>query len=300
METAHRTPEERFAHLAGYPYAPNYVDGLPGYEGLRAHYVDEGPLDARHVFLCLHGEPTWAYLYRRMIPEFLASGGRVIAPDYFGFGRSDKPADEGVYTFEFHRRFLIAFIEYLDLRGLTLVCQDWGGLLGLTLPMELPDRFDRLIVMNTMLGTGDGPLSEGFLGWRQWVRDNPDLAVGRLLKRACPHLTDDEAAAYEAPFPDSRYMAGVRRFPELVPDRPGAEGAAVSRRARGWWQEEWRGQSFMAIGMSDPVLGGPVMLGLHRHIRNCPPPYEMSDGGHFLQEWGDVVAREALAQFVRG
>ena len=300
METAHRTPEERFAHLAGYPYAPNYVDRLPGYEGLRTHYVDEGPSDAPHVFLCLHGEPTWAYLYRRMIPEFLTSGGRVIAPDYFGFGRSDKPAEEGVYTFEFHRRFLIAFIEYLDLRGLTLVCQDWGGLLGLTLPMELPDRFDRLIVMNTMLGTGDGPLSEGFLGWRQWVRDNPDLAVGRLLKRACPHLTDDEAAAYEAPFPDSRYMAGVRRFPELVPDRPGAEGAAVSRRARCWWQEEWRGQSFMAIGMSDPVLGGPVMLGLHRHIRNCPPPYEMSDGGHFLQEWGDVVAREALAQFARG
>jgi haloalkane dehalogenase len=300
MDTVHRTPDARFANLTGYPYSADYVEDLLGFEGLRAHYVDTGPADAEQVFLCLHGEPTWAYLYRRMIPLFQAAKGRVIAPDFFGFGRSDKPADENAYTFDFHRRFLVELIERLDLHNITLVCQDWGGVLGLTLPVDLPDRFTRLIVMNTMLGTGDEPLSKGFLAWRQWVRDNPDMAVGRLLRRSCPHLTEDEAAAYDAPFPGIEYLSGVRRFPELVPDRPDANGAGVSRRARCWWRNEWRGQAFMAVGMADPVLGGPVMSALRQNIRDCPPPFEISDGGHFLQEWGDVVAREALAAFSRG
>lgn len=300
MDTVHRTPDERFAGLAGYAYSPNYLEDLSGFEGLRAHYVDVGPPDAQHVFLCLHGEPTWTYLYRRMVPVFLAAGGRVVAPDKFGFGRSDKPGDERAYSFDFHRRFLFELIERLELRNITLVCQDWGGVLGLTLPVDLPGRFARLIVMNTMLGTGDEPLSQGFLAWRQWVREHPDMAVGRLLQCACPHLTDDEAAAYDAPFPDTRYLAGVRRFPELVPNNPEAEGAEVSRCAREWWRNEWQGQAFMAIGMADPVLGGSVMNALRQHIRDCPPAYEVPDGGHFLQEWGDVVAREALAAFARG
>ena len=300
MDTVNRTPDARFANLTGYTYSANYVDDLPMFEGLRAHYVDTGPADSEHVFLCLHGEPTWAYLYRRMIPLFVAAKGRVIAPDFFGFGRSDKPADENTYTFDFHRRYLVELIIRLDLNNITLVCQDWGGVLGLTLPVEFPERFSRLIIMNTMLGTGDEPLSKGFLAWRQWVRDNPDMAVGRLLKRSCPHLTEDEAAAYDAPFPGYEYLAGVRRFPELVPDRVEANGADVSRRARDWWRDEWRGQAFMAVGMADPVLGGPVMNTLHQNIRDCPPPFEIPDGGHFLQEWGDVVAREALAAFSRG
>ncbi|MBH64164.1 MAG: haloalkane dehalogenase [Alphaproteobacteria bacterium] len=300
MSLVHRTADGRFADLAGYAFAPNYIEDLPGFAGLRAHYLDEGPVDANDIFLCLHGEPTWAYLYRRMIPEFVNANGRVVVPDMFGFGRSDKPADEATYTFDFHRRYLLEFIDHLNLKNITLVCQDWGGLLGLTLPMDLPGRFIRLIVMNTMLGTGDEPLSKGFLAWRQWVRDNPDMAVGRLLKRACAHLNDQEAAAYDAPFPDSRFLAGVRRFPELVPDNPEADGAEVSRHARDWWRNEWRGQAFMAIGMADPVLGGPVMHGLREDIRDCPPPLEMADGGHFLQEWGVDVARAALAAFARG
>jgi haloalkane dehalogenase/tRNA(adenine34) deaminase len=286
-----RTPDERFAALPGFPFAPRYVEALPG---LRMHYLDEGSRAARHTFLCLHGQPTWAYLYRRMIPAFVASGARVVAPDLYGFGRSDKPWDEAWYTFTRHRDALAAVVERLDLRAVTLVCQDWGGILGLTLPMDMPDRFARLVVMNTALGTGDAPLGEGFLAWRAWSNKNPDMDVAKLLKRACPHLTDAEAAAYAAPYPDASFKAGVRRFPNLVPDSPGADGAALSRRAREWLRTEWRGPTFMAVGATDPVLGPPVMAALRAVIRGCPEPYVHPEAGHFVQEWGDVVAERAL------
>ena len=171
-----RTPDEAFENLPGYNFTPNYVDDLEGYEGLRAHYLDEGPVDAKHTFLCLHGEPTWSYLYRKMAPVFLEAGHRVVAPDFFGFGKSDKPTEDSVYTFNFHRNYLKALIERLDLRNITLVCQDWGGLLGLTLPMDYPDRFARMIVMNTTLAVGVLP-SEGFANWKAYAAANPDLDV---------------------------------------------------------------------------------------------------------------------------
>ena len=289
-----RTPDERFAVLPGFDWEPRYVEELPGYDGLRMHYVDAGPADASRVFLCLHGEPTWSYLYRRMIPVFADAGHRVVSPDWFGFGRSDKPVEEDVYTFDFHRGSAIALIESLDLHGITLVCQDWGGLIGLTLPMEVAERFDAMLIMNTALGTGDYELSPGFIAWRQWVRDTPDFPPARLLGRTCPHLTGAEAAAYDAPFPDAGYKAGVRRFPEMVPDHPDAEGAELSRRARDWLGSEWRGRSFIAVGAMDPVLGPPVMSALQKLIRDCPEPWIVDDGSHFLQEWGEPVARRAL------
>jgi haloalkane dehalogenase/tRNA(adenine34) deaminase len=286
-----RTPDVRFAALPGFPFAPRYVETLPG---LRMHYVDEGPRAAAHTFLCLHGQPTWAYLYRRMIPAFVGAGARVVAPDLYGFGRSDKPRDEAWYTFTRHRDALVAFVERLDLRSITLVCQDWGGILGLTLPMDMPDRFARLLVMNTTFGTGDAPLGEGFLAWRAWSNKNPDMDVAKLLKRACPHLTDAEAAAYAAPYPDTSFKAGVRRFPNLVPDSLDADGAALSRRARDWWRTRWRGAAFMAVGATDPVLGPPVMAELRAAIRGCPEPYVHPQAGHFVQEWGEEVVERAL------
>ena len=292
-----RTPDERFIDLPDFPDPPQYLEALKGYEGLRMHYVDNGPADAAHTFLCLHGEPTWSYLYRRMMPVFSAAGHRSVVPDFFGFGRSDKPVAEGVYTFDFHRNALMAFIERLDLRRITLVCQDWGGLLGLTLPMAMPERFDRLLIMNTTLGTGDHELSPGFRDWRQWVRQNPDLSPARLMQLTCPHLTAAECAAYDAPFPDARYKAGVRRFPEMVPDRPDAPGAALSRHARDWLQTSWSGPVFMAVGMKDPVLGPPVMAALRQCIAGCPEPYEHPQAGHFVQEWGEDIASRALAAF---
>ncbi len=257
-------------------------------------YLDEGA-QAAPVFLCLHGQPTWSYLYRRMIPHFLAAGGRVVAPDLYGFGRSDKPADDAIYTFDFHRNSLIALVRALDLNDVTLVVQDWGGLLGLTLPLESPERFSRLIVMNTALPTGDVPLAKGFLDWRAFCNSQPDLAVGRLLKRACPQLSSAEAAAYDAPYPDARHKAGVRRFPNLVPEFVDSPGAAIGRASREFWRHDWRGPSVMAIGMTDPVLGPPVMRGLHKDIRGCPPPLEFAEVGHFVQEWGEQVAPAVLA-----
>ena len=292
-----RTPEERFNNLDGFSFSPHYLNDLAGYEGMRMHYVDEGPPDAGNVFLCLHGEPTWSYLYRKMIPPFTEAGHRAVAPDYFGFGRSDKPVSDDVYHFDFHRESLIAFIESLDLTNITLVCQDWGGLLGLTLPMDLSRRVSRLVVMNTTLGTGDLTLSDGFLAWRKFVADNPDFDVAGLMKRASPTLSETECAAYDAPFPDASYKAGVRRFPAMVPDSPDAPGAALSRRAREWLNTEWSGETFMAIGLQDPVLGAPVMHHLRKLIRGCPAPYEMPEAGHFVQEWGDVVAQKALESF---
>jgi len=292
-----RTPDDRFQNLPGFPFAPHYIDGLPGYSGLRVHYLDEGPTAAQEVFLCLHGEPTWSYLYRKMVPVFVGAGHRAVAPDFIGFGRSDKPVEEGVYTFVFHRQMLLSFIERLDLHNITLVCQDWGGLLGLTLPMEMPSRCKRLLVMNTALATGDVPLGQGFLDWRDWVARNPDMDVGKLMSRACPQLSREEAAAYAAPFPDVRFKAGVRRFPQIVPDKPDAAGAEISRAAREWLRTEWNGETFMAVGVRDPVLGVPAMAYLQKQIRNCPMPVQFDNAGHFTQEWGEEIAMKALDAF---
>jgi haloalkane dehalogenase len=192
-----RTPDDRFANLPGFAYQPNYLD----HAGLRVHYVDEGPRDAAVTALCLHGNPSWGYLYRHMIPVFAAAGVRVVVPDLIGFGRSDKPADEAAHSFVFHRNMLLAFVEALDLQHVMLVCQDWGGILGLTLPMAAPQRYSRLLVMNTALATGR--LSEGFVQWRHYSNSQPDLPVGKLLARGKRDMPPAEAAAYDAPFPDT-------------------------------------------------------------------------------------------------
>jgi len=291
-----RTPEERFQNLDNWTYQPNYISDLPGYEGLRLHYVDEGPKSDAPVFLCLHGEPSWAYLYRKMIPVFLASGARVIAPDFFGFGRSDKPVNDADYTFHFHRNMLKAFIERLDLKDIGLVCQDWGGLLGLTLPMDYSDRFTRLLVMNTSIGIGR-PAGDGFNAWRDYVANTPGFDVGGLMKRATSILTEAEKDAYNAPFPDDNYKAGVRRFPQLVQTSPEMEGVDIGKASLKFWNEHWSGDSFMAIGMQDPVLGPPAMQWLNSQIKNCPPAMEITEGGHFVQEWGEEIAQKALKQF---
>jgi pimeloyl-ACP methyl ester carboxylesterase len=231
-----------------------------------------------------------------MIPPFVQSGARVVAPDLLGFGRSDKPEDEATYTFDFHRDLLLHVVQSLGLKNITLVVQDWGGLLGLTLPMEMPERFARLLVMNTTLATGDFPLPEGFVAWRAYSNKNPDMAIGKLMERACPHLTPAEAAGYDAPFPDASYKAGVRRFPPMVPEKYDDPGAAISRKAREWWKRSWQGDTRMAIGARDPVLGPPVMRALREILRNCPEPLVIENGGHFLQEWGDEVAKWFLSR----
>ncbi len=289
-----RTPDDRFADLRGFAFAPHYLEQ----DGLRVHYIDEGPRDAVVTALCLHGNPTWSYLYRKMIPVFTGAGLRVVAPDLIGFGRSDKPAEASWHSFDQHREILLAFVERLDLTNVMLVCQDWGGLLGLTLPMAMPDRFTRLLVMNTGLGTG--AVTEGFRVWRTYSNAQTDLKVGKLIARGKPDMTAPEIAAYDAPFPDASYKAALRAFPNMVPDGEDAPGAAISREAAAFWRERWAGESFMAVGMQDPVLGAPVMQALASMIRGCPPPLEVAEGGHFLPEWGTPIAQAALRHFRLG
>jgi haloalkane dehalogenase len=276
-----RTPDECFAGLPGYDFAPHYIDHA---NCLRMHYLDvlSSGATGDAVFLCLHGQPSWSYLYRKMIPV-LAKAGRVLAPDLFGF--------------DFHRQSLVDFIVAMDLRNVTLVCQDWGGLLGLTIPPFMADRFKRLIVMNTGLATGEVPLGPGFLAWKAFNRSQPDMPLAELFKRGTSILSDAEAAAYAAPYPDVTYKAGVRQFPELVPDSPDAAGAHISRAARNWWRDEWAGQSFMAIGAADPVIGVDAMQALRANIRGCPEPMIIAEAGHFVQEWGVEVAEAALSSF---
>jgi len=298
-EDALRTPDDRFAALPGYPWQPRYLADLPSLAGLRLHYLDEGPAAAPRTWLCLHGNPGWSYLYRRMIPVFLAAGDRVVAPDLIGFGRSDKPKREAAHTFRWHREVLLELVERLDLRGIVLVVQDWGGLLGLTLPMAAEHRYAGLLAMNTMLGTGDQPLGAGFLAWREMCAKHPEFDVARLLARGNPHLDAAECAAYGAPFPDRGHRAALRAFPAMVPDHPDADGAAVSRHARDFWTLRWSGQSMMAVGAGDPVLGPSVMRDLRKVIRDCPEPMVIDQAGHFVPEHGEPIGRAAVGYFRR-
>ena len=291
-----RTPDSRLANLPGYPWAPQYLSALPSLGGLRLHLIDEGPRDAPRTWLCLHGNPTWSYLYRRMIPAFLAAGDRVVAPDMPGFGRSDKPLDDAQHRFGWHRTLLLELVEHLELDRINLVVQDWGGLLGLTLPMAAPQRYRGLLVMNTFLATAREPLPEGFTQWRAMCRAKPDFAIGRLLARGNPHLSEAECAAYDAPFPDERYRAATRAFPELVASHPDDDGVAVSREAQAFWAQRWHGRAMMAVGEQDPVFTPAHMEHLRKGIAGCPPALCIAEGGHFVQEHGEQIAAEALKQ----
>ncbi|MDE2416254.1 MAG: tRNA adenosine(34) deaminase TadA [Burkholderiales bacterium] len=296
-EDALRTPDKRFAGLPGYPWQGRYTQQLPSLRGLRMHFLDEGPQDAKTVLLCLHGNPAWSYLYRKMIPVWLDAGHRIVAPDLIGFGKSDKPKRETAHTFEFHRNCLLELVESLNLSGIVLVVQDWGGILGLTLPMEVPSRYKGLVVMNTVLATGESPLSPGFLSWREMCRKKPDFDVGRLLRRGNPEMDGADSAAYNAPFPDAGYRAALRAFPEIVPDRPDAPGADLSQRAAAFLKSDWQGKTVMAVGALDPVLGVSVMERLQKQIRYAPQLLVLPSAGHFVQEQGAELAHRVVELF---
>jgi haloalkane dehalogenase len=229
-----RTPDERFASLPDFPFAPHYVD-VPSGDGrgdLRVHYLDEGPADG-DVVLCLHGEPSWCFLYRTMIPALTAAGLRCVAPDLIGFGRSDKPTARDDYTYGRHVEWMrAALFDRLDLRGITLVCQDWGGLIGLRLVGEHPERFARVVTANKFLPTGDRPAGEAFLNWRRFSQEVDDFDIGVVVGMGCTsELAPEVSAAYNAPFPDDDYKAGARQFPTLVPISPDDPASDANRKA---------------------------------------------------------------------
>lgn len=296
-DDALRTPERCFDALPGYPWSPHYLSDLPSLDGLRLHYLDEGPQEAPRTWLCLHGNPAWSYLYRKMIPVFVSAGDRVVAPDLIGFGKSDKPKKDAFHNFGWHRSVLLEFVERMDLRNVVLVVQDWGELLGLTLPMASPGRYTGLLVMNTMLATGEAALSPGFLAWRKMCADKPQYDVGRLFARGNPHLSAAECDAYNAPFPDAGHRAALRAFPAMVPEHVDDDGAAVSREALEFWRERWHGRTLMVVGARDPVLGESVMHGLAQNIRGCPPPWILPEAGHFVPEHGEQIAHAACRHF---
>ena len=299
-EDALRPQDEWFDGIPDYPWHANYVNSLPSLEGLRLHYLDENlQADSAEqlTYLCLHGNPAWSYLYRKMIPVLTGKGHRVVAPDLIGFGKSDKFKKTQAHSFSFHRQVLLDFVEHLDLRNIVLVVQDWGGILGLTLPMAAPDRYVGLLVMNTSLTTGELPLSEGFLNWRAWCKDNPDFEVGKLFARGNKHMSSLETSAYNRPFTDKGHRAALHAFPPMVPEHSDSPGADISRQAAEFWRNDWHGQSFMAIGMQDPVLGEPVMRALQKNIRNCPEPMLLPEAGHFVQEHGQAIAEAAVQLF---
>jgi haloalkane dehalogenase len=283
-----RTPDDRFANLQGYPFPPRYTET----DGLRIHYLDEG-LPAASPVLMLHGEPSWSYLYRKMIPIVVAAGHRVVAPDLVGFGRSDKPIRREDYTYQRHVDWMRHVLLGLDLRDVTLVCQDWGGLLGLRLVAEHPERFARVVTANTFLPTGDVPAGPAFLAWKEYSQTTPDFQVGRIVSGgSATALPPEVVAAYDAPFPDDRYKAGARQFPLLVPVTPDDPAAVPNRKA---WEalSRWTKPWLTAFSDRDPItVGGdrifqeriPGAKGV-RHVT-------IAGGGHFLQEdRGEELAR---------
>jgi haloalkane dehalogenase len=295
-----RTPDECFASLSGYPFQPRYVNVDSGAgTSLRVHYIDEGPPAAPAV-LMLHGEPSWSYLYRRMVPVLTAAGLRALAIDLVGFGRSDKLASRDAYTYQAHVDWTRAAIDAIGLRDITLVCQDWGGLIGLRLVGEDPGRFDRVIAANTFLPTGDVHPGEAFLAWQRYSQEAPQLHVGQIINGGClSQLSDDVVAAYNAPFPDESFKAGARQFPLLVPTSPTDPAAPANRAA---WEAlgQYRKPFLCAFSDSDPITrGADAVLAAHIPGAQDHNPVTITGAGHFLQEDKGEDLAEVIAEFVR-
>jgi haloalkane dehalogenase len=285
-----RTPDDCFADLPDYDFAPRYAD----VDGLRVHFVDEGERDAAPV-LMMHGEPSWSYLYRKMVPVVARAGHRVLAPDLVGFGRSDKPASREDYTYQRHVDWMRGLLlETLALRDITLVCQDWGGLIGLRLVAEHPERFARVVAANTLLPTGDQPAGDAFMAWRKFSQEVPEFPVGRILQGATrTELSPEVMAAYDAPFPDESYKAGARQFPLLVPITPDDPAAPANRAA--WESLRSFDKPFLtAFSDGDPITSAFADTFLEIPGTKGQPHTTIRGGGHFLQE----DCGEDLAQVV--
>ena len=280
-----RTPDECFDNLEGFDYSPNYID-VDDTEGglLRVHYLDEGPKEAEPLLL-MHGEPSWCYLYRKMIPVLVGGGHRVVAPDLVGFGRSDKPTQRTDYTYARHVYWMQQFLEKIGINKITLVCQDWGGLIGLRLVAANPSRFDRVVAANTMLPTGDHEAGEAFFNWQKFSQEVPEFPTGKIISGGVTQkLSEQVIAAYNAPFPGEEYKQGARQFPMLVPvsvDDP-ERGANIEA-----WEvlKQWDKPFLTAFSDSDPITrGGDAIFQKLIPGTNDQPHTTIENGGHFLQE----------------
>jgi haloalkane dehalogenase len=296
-----RTPDDRFVDLPGFPFAPHYVEIDDGAGGrLRVHYLDEGPRDGETVVL-MHGEPSWCFLYRTMIPVLVDAGLRCVAPDLVGFGRSDKPTQRADYTYQRHVDWMRAtLIDALDVSGATLVGQDWGGLVGLRLACEHEERFARLVAANTFLPTGDRHPGDAFLAWQKFSQDTPEFPVGRIVNGGCTtDLSPEVVAAYDAPFPTEAHKAGARQFPMLVPVDPSDPAAPANRAA---WEvlHRWEKPFLTAFSDQDPITRGADAVFRAEVPGAAGQPHPtIEGGGHFLQEDRGPELASAVAAFVR-
>lgn len=290
-----RTPETCFSSLPDFPFTPRRVTVA---EGLEMAWVEDGPPQAAPV-LCLHGEPSWSFLYRKLIPVLARAGHRVVAPDLIGFGRSDKPAERTDYTYQRHMDWLTTFVEKLDLRDITLVCQDWGGLLGLRLVAERPERFARVVAANTFLPTGDLPMPKAFFKWREFSQTTPEFDLGRVVSNGCATpLSPEVKAAYDAPFPSDAYKAGARQFPALVPATPDDPATPANRLA---WERlaEFDKPFLTAFSDLDPITRGADLF-----LQSAIPGAQgqkhttLVGGGHFLQEDRGEELAKVVADFI--
>ena len=294
-----RTPDERFHGLADYGFAPKYtlVDDTEGGQ-LRIHHVDEGPREANPV-LMMHGEPSWSYLYRHMIAGFVQRGHRAVAPDLVGFGRSDKPTMRSDYTYARHVEWMGSWLRKTDLWNITLFCQDWGGLIGLRLWAEMPERFARVVVANTALPTGDQALGEAFEAWRKFSQEVPVFPAGGIIKGGTETtLSDETIAAYDAPFPDESYKAGARQFPMLVPTTPDDPASEPNRKA---WDviSGLTTPVLTAFGADDKVMAGIDGVFQHRCSGATGQPHVLlPNAGHFLQEDVGPELVELTCEFI--
>ena len=297
-----RTPDERFEGLPGFGFAPHYVE-VPRGDGpgsLRVHHLDEGPASAAETVVLLHGEPSWSYLYRTMVPVLAAAGFRVVVPDLVGFGRSDKPAERNDYTYARHVEWMrAALFDALGLEGITLVGQDWGGLVGLRLVAEHPERVRRVVAANTGLPTGDAAMSDAFFAWQQFSQEVPSLPVGRIVSGGCVgEVPPEVVAAYDAPFPDEAFKEGARQFPVLVPTRPEDPAAEANRRA---WEVLRRfDRPFLcAFSDQDPITRGADRLFVEQVPGAAGRAHPViAGGGHFLQEDKGPELAAAVVDFV--
>ncbi len=292
--TVLKTPDARFAALDDFPWSPQYT----AVDGMRMAHVEDGPGSGAPV-LMLHGEPTWSYLYRKMIPVLARAGCRALAPDLIGFGRSDKLPAVGDYSYARHVAWVRGWIEALDLGGLTLVCQDWGSLIGLRLVAEIPERFDRVVVANGFLPLADRPAPRAFRIWRAFARYTPVFPVGRIVASGCARdLSAGARAAYDAPFPSERYKAGARAFPRLVPAEPDNPAVPDNQRA---WEElgRWEKPFLTAFGDRDPIFRGADRV-LQAHVPGARGQAHttLKKAGHFLQEDVGEELAGAVAEFI--
>lgn len=291
-----RTPEHRFEGLQDFPFQPHYLD----IDSMRQHYIDEGSKD-REPVLMLHGEPSWSYLYRHMIPPIVAAGFRAIAPDLIGFGRSDKPIERSDYSYKGHVEWMCSFIEALDLRDITLVCQDWGSLIGLRVAAENKDRFSRIVLANGGLPTGDHPAPKAFRLWRAFAKWSPWFPIGKIIQSGTvKKLSDDILRAYDAPFPSARYKAGARAFPQLVPTTI-TDPARPANLAAWEVYENWDIPFLTAFSNRDPITRGIDKIFVSRLPGAKAQPHTViRNAGHFLQEDKGPELASVVIQFAKG